>query len=93
MRSPLRTSQPQQETGQRWTVQSSKMLQFWPGGTRRSAMVAYQDRFRDQRAWAVKKAVTGEGGNLHASPGERCSSPAARTNVFLLQLEGDATCR
>ena len=101
MRSPLfDQANREQETGQRWTVQSSKMLRVALGPevlAAQGAMVAYQGNidfsYQGSRSLGgmVKKAVTGEGGNLMrvAGQGEVFFARSAQ-NVFLLQLEGDA---
>lgn len=90
----------EQETNQRWTMQSSYMVRVGFGPeviAAQGAMVAYQgaidfayqgsgglDRF-------VKKALTGEGGNLMRVSGEgEVFFAKAKENVFLLELEGDA---
>ena len=90
----------EQETNQRWTMQSSYMVRVGFGPeviAAQGAMVAYQgaidfayqgsgglDRF-------VKKALTSEGGNLMRVSGEgEVFFAKAKENVFLLELEGDA---
>ena len=93
MRSPLfEQANREQETGQRWTVQSSKMLRVALGPevlAAQGAMVAYQGS--RSLGGMIKKAATGEGGNLMrvAGQGEVFFARSAQ-NVFLLQLEGDA---
>ena len=82
----------EQETGQRWTVQSSKMLRVALGPevlAAQGAMVAYQGS--RSLGGMIKKAATGEGGNLMrvSGQGEVFFARSAH-NVFLLQLEGDA---
>ena len=101
MRSPLfEQANREQETGQRWTVQSSKMLRVALGPevlAAQGAMVAYQGNidfsYQGSRSLGgmIKKAATGEGGNLMrvAGQGEVFFARSAQ-NVFLLQLEGDA---
>ena len=101
MRSPLfEQANREQETGQRWTVQSSKMLRVALGPevlAAQGAMVAYQGNidfsYQGSRSLGgmIKKAATGEGGNLMrvSGQGEVFFARSAQ-NVFLLQLEGDA---
>ena len=101
MRSPLfDQANREQETGQRWTVQSSKMLRVALGPevlAAQGAMVAYQGNidfsYQGSRSLGgmIKKAATGEGGNLMrvSGQGEVFFARSAQ-NVFLLQLEGDA---
>jgi len=101
VRSPLfEQANREQETGQRWTVQSSKMLRVALGPevlAAQGAMVAYQGNidfsYQGSRSLGgmIKKAATGEGGNLMrvSGQGEVFFARSAQ-NVFLLQLEGDA---
>ena len=80
VRSPLfDQANREQETGQRWTVQSSKMLRVALGPevlAAQGAMVAYQGNidfsYQGSRSLGgmVKKAVTGEGGNLMRVTGQ-----------------------
>lgn len=101
MRSPLfEQANREQETGQRWTVQSSKMLRVALGPevlAAQGAMVAYQGNidfsYQGSKSLGgmVKKAVTGEGGNLMRVTGQgEVFFARSAHNVFLLQLEGDA---
>lgn len=100
MRSPLfDQSLQEKQTGQRWTLQSSKMLRVAMGPevlAAQGAMVAYQGQmdFKYEGSGGVgkfmKKMVTGEGGNLQrvAGQGEVFFARAAE-DVFLIELTGD----
>ena len=101
MRSPIFVqNHREQETGQRWTLQSDKMLRVALGPevlAAQGAMVAYQGAmdFSYQGAknlsGMLKKAVSGEGGNLMRVTGQgEVFFARAAHNVFLLQLESDA---
>ena len=101
MRSPIfDQNHREQETGQRWTLQSDKMLRVALGPevlAAQGAMVAYQGAmdFSYQGSKNItgmlKKAVSGEGGNLMRVTGQgEVFFARAAHNVFLLQLEGDA---
>ena len=101
MRSPIfDQAHRERETNQRWTLQSEKMLRvaFGPEAlAAQGAMVAYQGNIdfsyqgSKNLGGMLKKAVTGEGGNLMrvSGQGEVFFARAAQ-NVFLLELEGDA---
>lgn len=92
-------SHQEKETGQRWTLQSNKMLRVALGPevlAAQGVMVAYQGNvdFSFQGAGGVgrlvKKMVTGEGGNLMRVSGQGEVFFARRAeHVFLLELEGD----
>ena len=93
MRSPIfDQNHREQETGQRWTLQSDKMLRVALGPevlAAQGAMVAYQGS--KNLSGMLKKAVSGEGGNLMRVTGQgEVFFARAAHNVFLLQLEGDA---
>ena len=101
MRSPIfDQNHREQETGQRWTLQSDKMLRVALGPevlAAQGAMVAYQGAMHfsyqgsKNLSGMLKKAVTGEGGNLMRVTGQgEVFFARAAQNVFLLQLEGDA---
>lgn len=101
MRSPIfDQAHREQETGQRWTIQSNRMLRVALGPeflASQGAMVAYQGTvdFAYQGSGGlgrmVKKAVTGEGGNLMRVSGQGEVFLARHAeHVFLLELEGDA---
>ena len=101
MRSPLfDQNHREQETSQRWTLQSNKMLRVVLGPevlAAQGAMVAYQGTMdfsyqgSKNLSGMLKKAVTGEGGNLMRVTGQgEVFFARAAHNVFLLQLEGDA---
>ena len=101
MRSPIfDQNHREQETGQRWTLQSNKMLRVSLGPevlAAQGAMVAYQGTMdfsyqgSKNLGGMLKKAVTGEGGSLMRVTGQG-EVFFARTaqDIFLLQLEGDA---
>ena len=101
MRSPIfDQTHREQETGQRWTLQSNKMLRVSLGPevlAAQGAMVAYQGTMdfsyqgSKNLGGMLKKAVTGEGGSLMRVTGQG-EVFFARTaqDIFLLQLEGDA---
>lgn len=101
MRSPIfDQAHREKETGQRWTLQSDKMLRVAFGPeviAAQGAMVAYQGNidfaYQGSKSLGgmIKKAVTNEGGNLMrvSGQGEVFFARAAQ-NVFLLELEGDA---
>lgn len=88
------------ETGERWTLQSPKMLRVEIGEdvlAAQGAMVAYQGDldFAYQGSGGlgrfVKKVVSGEGGNLQRVSGRGEVFLARRAeDVFLIALEGDA---
>lgn len=90
----------EQETNQRWTLQSAYMVRVGFGPeviAAQGAMVAYQGNidFSYQGSGGlgrlVKKAMTGEGGNLMRISGQgEVFFAKASENVFLLELEGDA---
>ena len=101
MRSPIFDQNlREQETGQRWTLQSDKMLRIALGPevlAAQGAMVAYQGAMdfsyqgSKNLSGMLKKAVSGEGGNLMRVTGQgEVFFARAAHNVFLLQLEGDA---
>lgn len=101
MRSPIfDQNHREQETSQRWTLQSNKMLRVVLGPevlAAQGAMVAYQGTMdfsyqgSKNLGGMLKKAVTGEGGNLMRVTGQgEVFFARAAQNVFLLQLEGDA---
>ena len=101
MRSPIfDQNHREQETGQRWTLQSDKMLRVALGPevlAAQGAMVAYQGAMdfsyqgSKNLSGLLKKAVSGEGGNLMRVTGQgEVFFARAAHNVFLLQLEGDA---
>ena len=101
MRSPLfDQNHREQETGQRWVLQSGKMLRVALGPevlAAQGAMVAYQGAMdfsyqgSKNLSGMLKKAVSGEGGNLMRVTGQgEVFFARAAHNVFLLQLEGDA---
>ena len=101
MRSPIfDQTHREQETNQRWTLQSNKMLRVVLGPevlAAQGAMVAYQGTMdfsyqgSKNLSGMLKKAVTGEGGNLMRVTGQgEVFFARAAQNVFLLQLEGDA---
>ena len=101
MRSPIfDQTHREQETSQRWTLQSNKMLRVVLGPevlAAQGAMVAYQGTMdfsyqgSKNLSGMLKKAVTGEGGNLMRVTGQgEVFFARAAQNVFLLQLEGDA---
>ena len=101
MRSPIfDQNHREQETSQRWTLQSNKMLRVVLGPevlAAQGAMVAYQGTMdfsyqgSKNLSGMLKKAVTGEGGNLMRVTGQgEVFFARAAQNVFLLQLEGDA---
>ena len=101
MRSPIfDQNHREQETGQRWTLQSDKMLRVALGPevlAAQGAMVAYQGAMdfsyqgSKNLSGMLKKAVSGEGGNLMRVTGQgEVFFARAAYNVFLLQLEGDA---
>ena len=101
MRSPIfDQNHREQETGQRWTLQSDKMLRVALGPevlAAQGAMVAYQGAMdfsyqgSKNLSGMLKKAVSGEGGNLMRVTGQgEVFFARAAQNVFLLQLEGDA---
>ena len=101
MRSPIfDQNHREQETGQRWTLQSDKMLRVALGPevlAAQGAMVAYQGTMdfsyqgSKNLSGMLKKAVSGEGGNLMRVTGQgEVFFARAAHNVFLLQLEGDA---
>ena len=101
MRSPIfDQNHREQETSQRWTLQSNKMLRVVLGPevlAAQGAMVAYQGTMdfsyqgSKNLSGMLKKAVTGEGGSLMRVTGQG-EVFFARTaqDIFLLQLEGDA---
>lgn len=90
----------EQQSQQRWTLQSQKMLRVLMGPevlAAQGAMVAYQGAMDFSYKGAgslggmLKKAVTGEGGNLMRVNGQgEVFFARAAQNIFLLQLEGDA---
>ena len=90
----------EQETNQRWTLQSAYMVRvgFGPEAiAAQGSMVAYQGNidFAYQGAGGlgrlVKKAMTGEGGNLMRVSGQgEVFFAKASEHAFLLELEGDA---
>lgn len=90
----------ERETGERWTLQSPKMLRVALGDdvlAAQGAMVAYQGNldFAYQGSGGfgrlMKKMVSGEGGNLQRVSGQGEVFFARRAeDVFLLALEGDA---
>lgn len=90
----------EQQTTDRWTLQSAKMLRVALGDdvlAAQGAMVAYQGTldFAYQGSGGLgrlmKKMVSGEGGNLQRVSGTGEVFFARRAeDVFLLQLEGDA---
>ena len=101
MRSPIfDQNHREQETGQRWVLQSGKMLRVALGPevlAAQGAMVAYQGTMdfsyqgSKNLSGMLKKAVSGEGGNLMRVTGQgEVFFARAAHNVFLLQLEGDA---
>ena len=101
MRSPIfDQNHREQETGQRWTLQSDKMLRVALGPevlAAQGAMGAYQGAMdfsyqgSKNLSGMLKKAVSGEGGNLMRVTGQgEVFFARAAHNVFLLQLEGDA---
>ena len=101
MRSPIfDQNHREQETGQRWVLQSDKMLRVALGPevlAAQGAMVAYQGAMdfsyqgSKNLSGMLKKAVSGEGGNLMRVTGQgEVFFARAAHNVFLLQLEGDA---
>ena len=101
MRSPIfDQNHREQETGQRWVLQSGKMLRVALGPevlAAQGAMVAYQGAMdfsyqgSKNLSGMLKKAVSGEGGNLMRVTGQgEVFFARAAHNVFLLQLEGDA---
>ena len=101
MRSPIfDQTHREQEANQRWTLQSNKMLRVVLGPevlAAQGAMVAYQGTMdfsyqgSKNLSGMLKKAVTGEGGNLMRVTGQgEVFFARAAQNVFLLQLEGDA---
>lgn len=101
MRSPIfDQNHREQETSQRWTLQSNKMLRVVLGPevlAAQGAMVAYLGTMdfsyqgSKNLSGMLKKAVTGEGGNLMRVTGQgEVFFARAAQNVFLLQLEGDA---
>ena len=101
MRSPIfDQNHREQETSQRWTLQSDKMLRVALGPevlAAQGAMVAYQGAMdfsyqgSKNLSGMLKKAVSGEGGNLMRVTGQgEVFFARAAHNVFLLQLEGDA---
>ena len=101
MRSPIfDQTHREQEANQRWTLQSNKMLRVVLGPevlAAQGAMVAYQGTMdfsyqgSKNLGGMLKKAVTGEGGNLMRVTGQgEVFFARAAQNVFLLQLEGDA---
>ena len=101
MRSPIfDQNHREQETGQRWTLQSDKMLRVALGPevlAAQGALVAYQGAMdfsyqgSKNLSGMLKKAVSGEGGNLMRVTGQgEVFFARAAHNVFLLQLEGDA---
>ena len=101
MRSPIfDQNHREQETSQRWTLQSNKMLRVVLGPevlAAQGAMVAYLGTMdfsyqgSKNLSGMLKKAVTGEGGNLIRVTGQgEVFFARAAQNVFLLQLEGDA---
>lgn len=92
-------SHAEQQSTQRWTLQSSRMLRVLMGPeviAAQGAMVAYQGQmdFKYQGARSLggmlKKAVSGEGGNLMrvSGQGEVFFARSAQ-RIFLLELEGD----
>lgn len=93
-------SHAEQQSQQRWTLQSKKMLRVLMGPevlAAQGAMVAYQGSMDFSYKGAgslggmLKKAVTGEGGNLMRVNGQgEVFFARAAQNIFLLQLEGDA---
>ena len=101
MRSPIfDQTHREQETNQRWTLQSNKMLRVVLGPevlAAQGSMVAYQGTMdfsyqgSKNLSGMLKKAVTGEGGSLMRVTGQG-EVFFARTaqDIFLLQLEGDA---
>lgn len=90
----------EQQSQQRWTLQSQKMLRVLMGPevlAAQGAMVAYQGvmdfsfKGAGSLGGMLKKAVTGEGGNLMRVNGQgEVFFARAAQNIFLLQLEGDA---
>ncbi len=101
MRSPIFDQiHREQELNQRWTMQSDYMVRvgFGPEAiATQGVMVAYQGAidFAYQGSGGlgrlVKKAMTGEGGNLMRVSGQgEVFFARAKENVFLLELEGDA---
>lgn len=101
MRSPIfDQAHREQEIDQRWTLQSEKMLRVALGPevlAAQRAMVAYQGDIdfscqgSKNLGGMLKKAVTGEGGNLMRASGQgEVFFARSAQNVFLLQLEGDA---
>lgn len=90
----------EQETAERWSLQSSKMLRVVMGPevvATQGAMVAYQGNmdfsYQGSRnlSGMLKKAVTGEGGNLMRVNGQgEVFFARAAQEIFLIQLEGDA---
>ncbi len=101
MRSPIfDQAHRERETNQRWTLQSERMVRVAFGPeviAAQGAMVAYQGTIEfayqgsKNLSGMLKKAVTGEGGNLMrvSGQGEVFFARAAQ-HVFLLELEGDA---
>ena len=95
MRSPIfDQNHREQETGQRWTLQSDKMLRVALGPevlAAQGAMVAYQGAMdfsyqgSKNLSGMLKKAVSGEGGNLMRVTGQgEVFFARAAHNVFLL---------
>ncbi|MDO5051852.1 MAG: AIM24 family protein [Pseudoclavibacter sp.] len=100
MRSPIFDQAHQErQTNQRWTLQSNKMLRTVLGPevfAAQGAMVAYQGNIdfaykgSGGLGGLMKKAMTGEGGNLMRVSGQGEVFFARRAeDVFLLELEGD----
>ena len=101
MRSPIFDQALQeQQTAQRWILQSEKMLRVVMGPeviAAQGAMVAYQGNidFAYQGARSlggmIKKALTNEGGNLMRVNGQgEIFFARSSHNIFLIELEGDA---
>ena len=101
MRSPIFDQALQeQQTVQRWILQSEKMLRVVMGPeviAAQGAMVAYQGNidFAYQGARSlggmIKKALTNEGGNLMRVNGQgEIFFARSSHNIFLIELEGDA---
>lgn len=90
----------EKETGQRWTLQSPKMLRVALGPdvlAAQGAMVAYQGQMQFNYEGAgnfgrmMKKMVSGEGGNLQRVSGQgEVFFARDAANVFLIELTGDA---
>ena len=93
MRSPIFDQALQeQQTAQRWILQSEKMLRVVMGPeviAAQGAMVAYQGA--RSLGGMIKKALTNEGGNLMRVNGQgEIFFARSSHNIFLIELEGDA---